>query len=134
MQRPRTTSPRSLVTRATSQSGKLSRLAQVLVRSPLDTDCRLGPDSDAFLHWLAGFFLATIITHHLMPKPLALLANSGIPTFRHPFFNSSVLITPEPLSENELEQLLAEPVSIGTCPPSVFDQHGAPIRSKEFPL
>jgi hypothetical protein len=69
----------------------------------------------------AGFFVATILARHLTPKPLALLASSGIPTFRHPFFNSSVLIPAEPITEDEVEHLLAEPTSVGTCPSSVFE-------------
>ncbi|KAB5540339.1 Alpha/Beta hydrolase protein [Coniochaeta sp. 2T2.1] len=69
----------------------------------------------------AGFFLATLIAHHLTPKPLALLASSGIPTFRHPFFNSSHQISNDPVEDDDVERILAEPVSVGTCPSSVFD-------------
>jgi hypothetical protein len=72
------------------------------------------------LLWLTGFFVATIIAHYLTPKPLALLSFTGIPTFRHQWFNSSVLIPTEPIKEDEVEHLLAEPVTVGTTPPSVF--------------
>lgn len=65
--------------------------------------------------------MATLVAHHCTPKPLALLASSGIPTFRHPFFNSSVLIPPVPTTKDQVEHLVAEPVSVGTCPSSVFD-------------
>ncbi|KAK3312075.1 Alpha/Beta hydrolase protein [Apodospora peruviana] len=72
----------------------------------------------------AGFFLATLIAHHLTPKPVALLSITGIPTFRHPFFNSSVLIPPDPIPEADVFRYLTEPVSTGQSPGSsdaVFD-------------
>ncbi|KAK3389779.1 Alpha/Beta hydrolase protein [Podospora didyma] len=64
----------------------------------------------------AGVFLATLIAHHLTPKPLALLSICGIPTFQHPFFNSSVLLPPDPITEEEVERYITEPVSIGKSP------------------
>ncbi|KAK3323121.1 Alpha/Beta hydrolase protein [Cercophora scortea] len=64
----------------------------------------------------AGFFLATIIVHHLTPKPAALLSITGIPTFRHRFFNSSVLIPPDPVDEMDVETYMVEPVSVGRSP------------------
>jgi acetyl esterase/lipase len=67
-----------------------------------------------------GFFPATLIAQHLTPKPLALLSYTGIPTFRHPFFNSSTLIPPEPITEEEIRHLETEPVSVGTTPTVVF--------------
>ena len=71
---------------------------------------------------LLGFFMATITAHHLAPKPLALLSITGIPTFQHPFFNSSYLIPPEPISEEEVEPYLVGPATVGKTPypPSVF--------------
>jgi len=71
-------------------------------------------------YFTPGFFLATIIAHHLTPKPAALLSITGIPTFHHAFFNSFVLLTPDPIPDYEVEQYLVEPVSIGRKPPS-FD-------------
>jgi acetyl esterase/lipase len=68
----------------------------------------------------AGFFLATLIAHHLTPKPLALLSASGIPTFRHPFFTSPTLPSLEPIADRDIDRLVAEPVSVGTSPSSVF--------------
>ena len=66
--------------------------------------------------------MATITAHHLAPKPLALLSITGIPTFQHPFFNSSFLIPPEPISEEEVEPFLGGPATVGKTPypPSVF--------------
>jgi len=49
------------------------------------------------------------------------LASSGIPTFRHPFFNSATELTAEPIPEYEVERLLAEPIAVGTTPSSVFN-------------
>ncbi|TDZ20085.1 hypothetical protein Cob_v007308 [Colletotrichum orbiculare MAFF 240422] len=46
----------------------------------------------------AGFFMAALTAHHLTPTPIALLSITGITTFRHHFFNSSVLLTPEPVT------------------------------------
>ncbi|KAM7183662.1 Alpha/Beta hydrolase fold [Naviculisporaceae sp. PSN 640] len=67
----------------------------------------------------AGFFLASLIAHHLTPKPIALLSITGIPTFHHSFFNSSVLLTPEPIPDEEVPRYLVEPVTIGRRPPSM---------------
>jgi len=50
----------------------------------------------------AGFFLATLTAHHLTPKPLALLSITGISTFQHPFFSSSTLLTPKPLTDENM--------------------------------
>lgn len=72
----------------------------------------------------AGFFLAALIAHHVDPKPAALLSISGIPTFRHPFFNSSYCITPVPLDRDELSKYFREPVAVGTSTfhvPTVFE-------------
>lgn len=64
--------------------------------------------------------MATIIAHHLEPKPLALLASSGIPTFRHPFFSSGTILTEELVEDDDIERFSDEPVSVGTTPSSVF--------------
>ncbi|KAJ8125803.1 hypothetical protein O1611_g7834 [Lasiodiplodia mahajangana] len=64
----------------------------------------------------AGFFCATLVAQHLQPPPLALLAITGIATFRHPFFNSSTLITPEPFTRAQVQKYLDEPVSVGLTP------------------
>ncbi|KAI1123411.1 alpha/beta-hydrolase [Nemania abortiva] len=64
----------------------------------------------------AGFFCATLVAHHLQPSPLALLSITGIPTFRHPFFNSSTLIPPEPFTTAQVQKYFDEPVSVGSTP------------------
>ncbi|KAK0621032.1 Alpha/Beta hydrolase protein [Immersiella caudata] len=69
----------------------------------------------------AGFFLAALIAHHLTAPPLALLSITGIPTFRHKFFNSSTLIPSEPITEDDISQYLSEPVTVGR---HVFDASG----------
>jgi len=69
----------------------------------------------------AGFFLAALAAYHLTPAPLALLSITGIPTFRHPFFNSSVLIPSEPITEDDVAHYISEPVAVGR---SVFDTSG----------
>ncbi|OLN87581.1 hypothetical protein CCHL11_06108 [Colletotrichum chlorophyti] len=62
----------------------------------------------------AGFFMASLTAHHTNPPPIALLSVTGITTFRHPFFNSSVLLTPEPIIEEQMAHHLSGPVSVGT--------------------
>jgi len=69
----------------------------------------------------AGFFLAALVAHHLTPPPLALLSITGIPTFRHRFFNSSTLIPSEPVTEDDISQYVSEPVTVGR---HVFDASG----------
>ncbi|KAF8218334.1 Alpha/Beta hydrolase protein [Mycena galopus ATCC 62051] len=64
----------------------------------------------------AGFLLAALTAHHCTPKPLALLCITGIPTFQHPFFNSSHLISPDEVHHEDIAGMLAEPVSVGTAP------------------
>ncbi|OHW95940.1 endomembrane protein 70-like protein [Colletotrichum incanum] len=71
----------------------------------------------------AGFFMASLTAHHLTPPPIALLSVTGIPTFQHRFFKSSVLLTPEPITEAQMTHHLSEPVSTGTTSannPQVF--------------
>ncbi|KAK1659038.1 hypothetical protein BDP55DRAFT_757056, partial [Colletotrichum godetiae] len=62
----------------------------------------------------SGFFMASLTAHHLEPSPVALLSITGITTFRHPFFSSSVLLPPEPIHEAQMSHHLSTPVSIGT--------------------
>lgn len=64
--------------------------------------------------------MATLVAHHLTPKPLALLSITGIPSFHHPFFNSSTLIPPSPIKEEDIERFVAESVSVGNSPPNIF--------------
>ncbi|KAI0474834.1 alpha/beta-hydrolase [Xylaria cf. heliscus] len=64
----------------------------------------------------AGFFCAAMVAHHLQPQPMALLSITGIPTFRHPFFNSSTLILPAPFTKTQVQKYLDEPVSVGSKP------------------
>ncbi|PKS05992.1 hypothetical protein jhhlp_007825 [Lomentospora prolificans] len=45
-----------------------------------------------------GFVMAALTAHHLKPQPLALFGITPITTFQHPFFTSSILLTPEPLT------------------------------------
>ncbi|KAI8305370.1 Lipase 2 [Colletotrichum sp. SAR11_240] len=71
----------------------------------------------------AGFFMASLTAHHFTPSPIALLSVTGITTFRHRFFNSSVLLTPEPIAESQMSHHLAAAVSVGTTSannPQVF--------------
>ncbi|TQN72393.1 hypothetical protein CSHISOI_03126, partial [Colletotrichum shisoi] len=71
----------------------------------------------------AGFFMASLTAHHLTPPPIALLSVTGITTFQHPFFESSVLLTPEPITKVQMTRYLSEAVSVGTtsdCDPQVF--------------
>ena len=66
--------------------------------------------------------MAAMTAHHLNPKPLALLSITGIPTFRHPHFNSSTSIPDSsPLSEEDVKAAFASPLSVGSTPLFVFD-------------
>ncbi|KAK4446062.1 endomembrane protein 70-like protein [Podospora aff. communis PSN243] len=69
----------------------------------------------------AGFFLAALVAHHLTPPPLALLSITGIPSFRHAFFNSSTLIPSEPITEDDIAPYVSEPVTVGR---HIFDASG----------
>ncbi|KAK2730897.1 endomembrane protein 70-like protein [Colletotrichum kahawae] len=62
----------------------------------------------------AGFFMASLTAHHFTPSPIALLSVTGITTFRHRFFNSSVLLTPDPIAESQMSHHLTATVSVGT--------------------
>ncbi|KAF4422024.1 Lipase 2 [Colletotrichum fructicola] len=71
----------------------------------------------------AGFFMASLTAHHFTPSPIALLSVTGITTSRHRFFDSSVLLTPEPIAESQMSHHLAAAVSVGTTSannPQVF--------------
>jgi hypothetical protein len=60
--------------------------------------------------------MANLIAHHVEPKPAAMLCITGIPTFRHAFFNSSTLLTPEPIKDEEMAGFINAPVEVGTTP------------------
>lgn len=60
--------------------------------------------------------MASLVPHHLQPPPLALLSISGIATFHHPFFRSSVQLSPTPIPTSEVEYLFKGPVIVGTAP------------------
>ncbi|KAI0131909.1 Alpha/Beta hydrolase protein [Xylariales sp. AK1849] len=64
----------------------------------------------------AGFFMACLIAHHLTPAPAAILCITGIPTFRHAFFNSSTLLTPEPIKDEEMAEFINAPTEAETTP------------------
>ncbi|GAW25876.1 putative endomembrane protein 70-like protein [Rosellinia necatrix] len=65
-----------------------------------------------------------MVAHHLQPQPLALLSITGIPTFRHSFFNSSTLISSELPTESRVQKCLEGPLCVGTRPEgdlTIFD-------------
>ncbi|KAL7806398.1 alpha/beta-hydrolase [Trichoderma aethiopicum] len=64
-----------------------------------------------------GFFMAALIAHHCHPKPLALLSIEGINTFRHHFFNSSILIPEEEIPLASVEKYIAGPLQVGDMKP-----------------
>jgi len=117
MQRRPTTLPKAL---GEGQGGKLSLVAQALVRTPFCPHHK-HPHADG---QPLGFFLATLIAHHASPKPIALFSITGIPTFRHKFFNSSVLIPMEPITDDDVAHFATEPVTVGRHawdPTALFD-------------
>ena len=69
----------------------------------------------------AGCFLAMLIAQHLQPAPLAVLCVTGIPTFRHPFFNSSVVLDGQMPTGAEVQAWAEESVCVGWEP---FDDPG----------
>ena len=74
-------------------------------------------DADKILTVLCqGAFLPMVAAHHLQPTPLAVLSLEGVSTFRHPFFNSSTLLVPEPFRDEDVADLLAGPASVGDTP------------------
>lgn len=65
-----------------------------------------------------------MLAHHHPVKPLALLSAQGINSFRHKFFNSSTMLTPEPIPESVMAPIIAGPIVVGETPagdPSAFD-------------
>lgn len=67
--------------------------------------------------------MAGLAAHHLQPPPVALLSITGIPTFHHPFFNSSIQLTPDLIPRSEVKHFFNEPVMVGSTPkyhPSTF--------------
>lgn len=66
---------------------------------------------------ITGVFVAALIAHHCQPTPLALFSIEGINTFRHPFFNSSTLLTPEPIQDADMAAIIAGPVAVGATAP-----------------
>ena len=61
--------------------------------------------------------MASLLGHRAVPKPIALLSITGIPTFQHRFFKSSTLLTPKPLTDKDMEPYLTGPTVIGTPEP-----------------
>ena len=56
--------------------------------------------------------MGVLTAHHLQPPPVALLSVTGITTYRHPFFNSSTLLTPKPIEDAEVAHLLSDPTTV----------------------
>ncbi|KAI0481936.1 Alpha/Beta hydrolase protein [Xylariaceae sp. FL0804] len=65
----------------------------------------------------AGFFMASLIAHHVKPAPAAMLCITGIPTFQHSFFRSSAVLVPGPMKEEQAAKYLEGPVEVGTITP-----------------
>ncbi|KAJ6440539.1 EKC/KEOPS complex subunit BUD32 [Purpureocillium lavendulum] len=64
-----------------------------------------------------GVFPASLIAHNCSPPPLALFSIQGINSFRHPHFNSSTLLTPEPIRDEDVAKAIAGPVAVGVTMP-----------------
>ncbi|CEJ59094.1 hypothetical protein PMG11_07730 [Penicillium brasilianum] len=64
----------------------------------------------------AGLFMASLVPHHLQPAPLALFSISGIATFRHPFYHSSIQLTPTPIPTSDVERFFNGPLIVGSAP------------------
>jgi hypothetical protein len=65
-----------------------------------------------------------MLAHHNPVKPLALVSAQGINSFRHKFFNSSTMLTPEPIPDAVMAPIIAGPMVVGETPPgdsSAFD-------------
>jgi pimeloyl-ACP methyl ester carboxylesterase len=62
---------------------------------------------------ILGFFMACLVAHHINPPPAAILSITGISTFRHPFFNSAILLTPAPITDVEMSDYLKGPLEVG---------------------
>lgn len=61
--------------------------------------------------------MASAIANTIKPAPLALFSISGICTFHHAFFNSSTLLTPEPIPDSDVAAVVSGPAIIGRCSP-----------------
>ncbi|KAJ4144530.1 hypothetical protein LMH87_003411 [Akanthomyces muscarius] len=69
----------------------------------------------------AGFFLASFLGRTANPPPLALFSIAGINSFTHPFYRSSVLVTPEVTPDSAVEPALAGPLVVGRSIPNGHD-------------
>ncbi|OAA69703.1 pirin [Cordyceps fumosorosea ARSEF 2679] len=71
----------------------------------------------------AGFFLASFLGRAASPPPLALLSIAGINTFTHPFYRSSVLLTPSPTPPSAVAPALSpdSPLMVGRSVPNGHD-------------
>ncbi|KAI8666932.1 hypothetical protein NCS56_00828200 [Fusarium sp. Ph1] len=61
----------------------------------------------------AGFFNSTLIINNCSPPPIALLGICGLHTFRHPFYNSSTLLLPEPIEDADVAEFISRPIEVG---------------------
>ena len=61
--------------------------------------------------------MASAIANRFKSAPLALFSISGINTFHHTFFNSSTLLTPEPIPDSDVEAVLSGPAIVGRSLP-----------------
>ncbi|KAJ5979886.1 Endomembrane protein 70-like protein [Penicillium waksmanii] len=59
--------------------------------------------------------MAAVAIHHLQPPPLALFSISGILTFQHPFFNSSIKLD-QNLAQADITPYLSGAVTVGYNP------------------
>lgn len=57
--------------------------------------------------------MAAIIAHQCESKPLALLSIQGINTFRHRFFNSSLLLAEQEIPPSTMEKFITGPMESG---------------------
>lgn len=70
----------------------------------------------------AGFFLASYLGGTAMPPPLALFSIAGINTFTHPFYHSSILVTPEITPDAAVAAALTDsPPVVGQAIPNGHD-------------
>ncbi|RMJ12907.1 hypothetical protein CDV36_007457 [Fusarium kuroshium] len=61
----------------------------------------------------AGFFNSALIINNCSPPPIALLGICGLHTFRHPFYNSSTLLLPEPIEDVDVAEFISRPIEVG---------------------
>lgn len=107
--------------------GKLmERNVALLQEVAAEVSYTLPPDiiTKSVLTTCVGFFPCAMLAHHNSVKPLALLSIQGINSFRHKFFNSSTMLTPEPIPDSVMAPIIAGPIVIGETPPgdpSAFD-------------